>query len=108
MFYVFFRNRRPPISTHTDTLYPYPTLLRYRDADPSETRRYVCPHQGLGGHKRRRDPAAESHRRQARRPARDDQGAAAHDHRSEEHTSELQSLMRITYAVFCVKNKKAK
>src|SRR3546814_1636972 len=75
--------RRPPRSTRTDPLFPYTTLFRSRAAD----------------HRRRRavDPGAGSRLRAARRNRRD---------RSEEHTSELQSLMRISYAVFCLKKKK--
>src|SRR3546814_10496307 len=73
--------RRPPRSTRTDTLFPYTTLFR------SERERYG-PGRGHG------------FRRQLCR-ARPGQGAA----RSEEHTSELQSLMRISYAVFCLKKK---
>src|SRR3546814_9013888 len=72
--------RRPPRSTRTDTLFPYTTLFRSR-------RRAVCAD--------RREPA---------RIVRDDQSLARRK-RSEEHTSELQSLMRISYAVFCLKKK---
>src|SRR3546814_1214473 len=75
--------RRPPRSTRTDTLFPYTTLFRSCAAVPAD------PCAGT-----RRPPP----RRQPRRP-----GATA---RSEEHTSELQSLMRISYAVFCLKKKK--
>src|SRR3546814_1605386 len=78
--------RRPPRSTRTDTLFPYTTLFR-------STQRTLGP---LGGPARARPGARPLHgrRRQAGRP-----------HRSEEHTSELQSLMRISYAVFCLKKK---
>src|SRR3546814_6357649 len=72
--------RRPPRSTRTDTLFPYTTLFR-----SSLSRR----------EDRCRDHAASDPRHQ---------GAAARL-RSEEHTSELQSLMRISYAVFCLKKK---
>src|SRR3546814_4386644 len=72
--------RRPPRSTRTDTLFPYTTLFRSRIAD-----RAIACRAGRG------DGAAQ-------------QCAAAA--RSEEHTSELQSLMRISYAVFCLKNKR--
>src|SRR3546814_3499587 len=87
---IFFRLfflmiRRPPRSTRTDTLFPYTTLFR------SNRKRW------------RRQPPSRS-------------GAACNDRRSwdfqpcrygrsEEHTSELQSLMRISYAVFCLKKK---
>src|SRR3546814_3531260 len=90
--------RRPPRSTRTDTLFPYTTLFRSgEDA------------RGLGD---------------AGQPLVDDAGvemldmemdvilvradAAPLADRSEEHTSELQSLMRISYAVFCLKKKKTK
>src|SRR3546814_10699791 len=82
--------RRPPRSTRTDTLFPYTTLFR----------------SGLGAQRRRRTAHQGGkfgqqpvlHRLPAPAPAR--QGL-----RSEEHTSELQSLMRISYAVFCLKKK---
>src|SRR3546814_5032888 len=73
--------RRPPRSTRTDTLFPYTTLFRsLRIADRQQ------PFQP------RRGPAYG-------------RGVSA-GRRSEEHTSELQSLMRISYAVFCLKKKK--
>src|SRR3546814_3300869 len=110
--------RRPPRSTRTDTRFPYTTLFR----------------SGLARHRQRRQRAAIEHRQRqqivvverahrflldraddaveprpidlvreakARRVDEDRLGAQ----RSEEHTSELQSLMRISYAVFCLKNK---
>src|SRR3546814_21054049 len=80
--FFFLMIRRPPRSTRTDTLFPYTTLFR--------------SYYGRWTYKF--EEAAR-------------QGAAAvfivHD-RSEEHTSELQSLMRISYAVFCLKKKKNK
>src|SRR3546814_3460764 len=101
--------RRPPRSTRTDTLFPYTTLFRspeavstgnrtsgaadarlhslwlssagaYRDGSRGGTRASGSSADGADGHRRRS--------------------------RSEEHTSELQSLMRISYAVFCLKKKK--
>src|SRR3546814_7181325 len=79
--------RRPPRSTRTDTLFPYTTLFRSAGAVGP---RHVVP--TLGGSLRCAAPA--------RLP-----GHAAQTCRSEEHTSELQSLMRISYAVFCLKKK---
>src|SRR3546814_5254306 len=76
--------RRPPRSTRTDTLFPYTTLFRSA---------------GAGAWARRLDACA---RRSGRARARGPPRAG----RSEEHTSELQSLMRISYAVFCLKKKK--
>src|SRR3546814_13778524 len=92
--YVFFflMIRRPPRSTRTDTLFPYTTLFRS-----------LC-HHGAG----------EQHAELQRHVGNDRdrcvlQRMAGHDHpRSEEHTSELQSLMRISYAVFCLKKKNNK
>src|SRR3546814_13788249 len=105
----FLMIRRPPRSTRTDTLFPYTTLFRSRlclaGAD-----RCVPAEDGPG-------PSSlaaicELHRRPAaRRPRPVDGHEPADlrtDHlcRSEEHTSELQSLMRNSYAVFCLKQKK--
>src|SRR3546814_3672455 len=72
--------RRPPRSTRTDTLFPYTTL--FRSLIP-EDRRMEGPSRKAG---------AFFH-------------ASYRPRRSEEHTSELQSLMRISYAVFCLKKK---
>src|SRR3546814_3181731 len=100
--------RLPPRSTRTDTLFPYTTLFRSADLDDQPFRWM----QGTGHRARRqgdhcatpasgaslRSAAARAARicaRRARRTA----------SRSEEHTSELQSLMRISYAVFCLKKK---
>src|SRR3546814_2852001 len=76
--------RRPPRSTRTDTLFPYTTLFRsiagrmFPDRAP---RQHECNINALSE-------------------------AGISRYRSEEHTSELQSLMRISYAVFCLKKKK--
>src|SRR3546814_1188550 len=81
MYLIFFLMiRRPPRSTRTDTLFPYTTLFR-----------------SSWGAK----PIAW--RSPSRRPQRRSRSVAT---RSEEHTSELQSLMRISYAVCCLKKKK--
>src|SRR3546814_5136749 len=106
-------NRRPPISTRTDTLCPYTTLFRSdaggRFADLSDIRRgsgrrsrrslhaSLCALWRLEGGAR---PVRGGYR--ARSGGHRDRG----HHRSEEHTSELQSLMRISYAVFCLTKKK--
>src|SRR3546814_11156661 len=80
--------RRPPRSTRTDTLFPYTTLFRSAHPDRDDGREVAARDlQGL-----------------ARRAAR--QRQEGREERSEEHTSELQSLMRISYAVFCLKKKK--
>src|SRR3546814_3319036 len=88
--------RRPPRSTRTDTLFPYTTLFR------SYFSLYVDEVQHFG--RGMRQVAAgllslESSRETAK-------NATSFSGRSEEHTSELQSLMRISYAVFCLKKKK--
>src|SRR3546814_20596915 len=85
----FLMIRRPPRSTRTDTLFPYTTLFR------SLGRRHVA----LAGVDRQLHVDARAVVQRA-----EHQGGI-HD-RSEEHTSELQSLMRISYAVFCLKKKK--
>src|SRR3546814_7773987 len=92
--------RRPPRSTRTYTLFPYTTLLR--------SQRPQC---GVG------EGAADAHVEFGDRVERDARGLLAQFDqlraqlrlpgiRSEEHTSELQSLMRISYAVFCLQKKK--
>src|SRR3546814_8732533 len=86
--------RRPPRSTRTDTLFPYTTLFRSFDARSRRTRRNVD--EALVCSRLCARPVAR------RRATRKEVNAV----RSEEHTSELQSLMRISYAVFCLKKKK--
>src|SRR3546814_2231219 len=106
VFEVFFLMiRQPPVSTRTDTLFPYPTLFRSTIARPA----------GRGG--ARPDELAQRSPQQRSRPGRVagvdriSQGGhrprrpRARAPRSEEHTSELQSLMRISHAVFCLKKK---
>src|SRR3546814_8517280 len=85
-FLFFLMIRRPPRSTRTDTLFPYTTLFRSARLEPA-----------IGVHPeliRPQVPLCEPHQRDHLRLV-----------RSEEHTSELQSLMRISYAVFCLKKK---
>src|SRR3546814_7937544 len=84
--------RRPPRSTRTDTLFPYTTLFRSSGQSGS----------GCSSIRRigQADERAASVRKRRRR--------RRHVSRSEEHTSELQSLMRISYAVFCLKKKTKK
>src|SRR3546814_2848260 len=82
--------RRPPISTRTDTLFPYTTLFRSGIED-----RDVGRISGL-------EPAAVLDAEQVGRVG----GQPARAFRSEEHTSELQSLMRISSAVVCLKKTK--
>src|SRR3546814_9543981 len=115
--------RRPPRSTRTDTLFPYTTLFRspasdrfrkclviskpFNPAPERAERRF--PFRRPEPHNSVRQPKAfQCIRRYGfpRSPAA--AGCARHCRRSEEHTSELQSLMRISYAVFCLKKKKQK
>src|SRR3546814_2555221 len=88
--------RRPPRSTRSDTLFPYTTLFRSmnsrsRDSDGWDSMKPIRGRRPLIG-----------------RPSLigQDTDHATPQTRSEEHTSELQSLMRISYAVFCLKKKK--
>src|SRR3546814_9101912 len=94
--------RRPPRSTRTDTLFPYTTLCR------SEVLVLLWRRPGLlcGGFQSRLNGVAVGvvHGANPCCPRADP--SSAHAARSEEHTSELQSLMRISYAVFCLKKKK--
>src|SRR3546814_9728890 len=100
--YVFFLMiRLPPRSTRTDTLFPSTTLFRSVDQ--------VFHVSGFLGraqdpHLNRIPPSTKNPVRYAFPPA-CGVSASSFSSRSEEHTSELQSLMRISYAVFCLKNK---
>src|SRR3546814_6346584 len=96
--------RRPPRSTRTDTLFPYTTLFRSCPCRSARARN-VCLACGRGdraqgGGLRRAEEGGACQLLHAR--AEHDAGVLQ---RSEEHTSELQSLMRISYAVFCLKKK---
>src|SRR3546814_2089588 len=111
--------RLPPRSTRTDTLFPYTTLFRsnggaapdHRSADRFRDRRRRCRDPRRARRVARSRPGKADRDRfhadvqpELSRPAHDcDPGRSAR--RSEEHTSELQSLMRISYAVFCLKKK---
>src|SRR3546814_1110588 len=94
--------RRPPRSTRTDTLFPYTTLFRSRIAQAAHAQRHVdaLADQVAAGivHDN-----VDIERRMLAKEGR--QGGDHIEARSEEHTSELQSLMRISYAVFCLKKK---
>src|SRR3546814_8185916 len=105
--------RRPPRSTRTDTLFPYTTLFR----SPHDRRRSAYAGGGTRKRRRRRlhGPPAFAGRgqwivlfRRSSEPGDPSRNASCRRNcrRSEEHTSELQSLMRISYAVFCLKKKK--
>src|SRR3546814_10369603 len=99
--------RRPPRSTRTDTLFPYTTLFR---SNRMKLNYFIafCKIVTLDC----RNCVSEERAGDGCRPdsggvrGRDSGGAGVAGKRSEEHTSELQSLMRISYAVFCLKKKK--
>src|SRR3546814_3767737 len=102
--------RRPPRSTRTDTLFPYTTLFRSRR---DHTRHVELQRQmlRLRGENFAALLAARMMNRNTALCTFEEHHAPGHErnqaqHRSEEHTSELQSLMRISYAVFCLKKKK--
>src|SRR3546814_4474259 len=105
--------RRPPSSTRTDTRFPYTTLFR------SEVRRCSAVTQFLSCHLDHAGREIEATESSICQPVRDQlrlqegkpgpRSAAAVEHcrpRSDEHKSELQSIMRISYAVFCLKKTK--
>src|SRR3546814_3876846 len=94
-FIFFLMIRRPPRSTRTDTLFPYTTLFRSRPA-----RARACCRLPSGA-----DRGGYCRRPRVNTPA---ENVGSFLLRSEEHTSELQSLMRISYAVFCLKKKNIK
>src|SRR3546814_6466642 len=100
--------RRPPRSTRTDTLFPYTTL--FRSAHHQAAERHFDSSIGVGRQICVVVLAIQRHVMQTRLSGGDhvapERGLLVV--RSEEHTSELQSLMRISYAVFCLKKKKAK
>src|SRR3546814_1939992 len=100
MCFFFLMIRRPPRSTRTDTLFPYTTLFRSDDL-----RHQPRPVDAV--HRRQRDLAPRLFVAEQSLHHRLRIVEAAVD-RSEEHTSELQSLMRISYAVFCLKKKNKK
>src|SRR3546814_4166285 len=106
--------RRPPRSTRTDTLFPYTTLFRSVPVPRRSVRKLGNSIRGPVGRapwRDRRIARSDNDRPGQRRVL---PGRASHydrrideeRDRSEEHTSELQSLMRISYAVFCLKKKK--
>src|SRR3546814_7869974 len=112
--------RRPPRSTRTDTLFPYTTLFRSPSGDPVGQADQGCSHPQEQGDGQDDHPFASREEeevsngplrleRTVRRAVAAEEGRDRaggrwpRPDRSEEHTSELQSLMRISYAVFCLK-----
>src|SRR3546814_9957824 len=85
--------RRPPRSTRTDTLFPYTTLFRSLKLHQNYASNGDTP--ALKSVASKASTTVQQHIDELKK-------------RSEEHTSELQSLMRISYAVFCLKKKKKK
>src|SRR3546814_8385071 len=97
--------RRPPRSTRTDTLFPYTTLFRSYPPHLRVERRRHAEHDPRRWRRRHpADPPRHEGGEGPRRGRQSDQRGG----RSEEHTSELQSLIRISYAVFCLKKKNKK
>src|SRR3546814_2845832 len=97
LLFFFLLTRRPPRSTRTDTLFPYTTLFRSPERELRwRGSRSPCSQRAEG----------EGHIEQQLRLWRHQRKSGDEGDRSEEHTSELQSLMRISYAVFCLKKKK--
>src|SRR3546814_2839537 len=101
--------RRPPRSTRTDTLFPYTTLFRsierIKPGNPQQNGRHERMHKTLK-EATTRPPAQNMVQQQEKFEQFVREYNFERPHRSEEHTSELQSLMRISYAVFCLKKKK--
>src|SRR3546814_3664692 len=118
--------RRPPKSTRTDTLFPYTTLFRSGKAQLSQQgeprksifaqhsrqKRWfsltITPQAGQRGGSAKSMSGTANVRKIFIRPCPISTRVAQVRRRSEEHTSELQSLMRISYAVFCLKKKNTK
>src|SRR3546814_5475684 len=100
--------RRPPRSTRTDTLCPYTTLFRSAAPDIDGAYDVYEAYAEIVAPLIEDKPFFESLTLEAgvRYSDYSIRGAGGNDTRSEEHTSELQSLMRTSYAVFCLKNKK--
>src|SRR3546814_14892611 len=98
--FFFLMIRRPPRTTRTDTLFPYTTLFRSQRTDLALPDRPIASWLYVSGATLDSEDLPEI-------------SLSPHatfflQDRSEEHTSELQSLMRISYAVFCLKKKKTK
>src|SRR3546814_13450821 len=112
LLFFFLMIRRPTRSTRTDTLFPYTTLFRsvVPRANRESNQGVVEVVYPIGALLPLRAPLTEGEEGPARRlqVPEEDQKRIVNQRsgqRSEEHTSELQSLMRISYAVFCLKKK---
>src|SRR3546814_8644161 len=93
--------RRPPRSTRTDTLFPYTTLFRSHGPIPGRAVQRATNSSSVRSTRKSTSPSSSAHAIVRIVCAR----VRVIPMRSEEHTSELQSLMRISYAVFCLKQK---
>src|SRR3546814_1394106 len=102
-FFFFLMIRRPPRSTRTDTLFPYTTLFRSDPTAPA-TRVSLMSGDDYRESLRQYTPKVFVDGREVTSVV-DESAFRSGVNRSEEHTSELQSLMRISYAVFCLKKK---
>src|SRR3546814_7142120 len=96
--FFFLMIRRPPRSTRTDTLFPYTTLFRSQSERLKVVSENIANAESVGSAN-----GSQPYRRKTISFKNE-----LDRERSEEHTSELQSLMRISYAVFCLKKKKQK
>src|SRR3546814_10194351 len=103
-------NRRPPRSTRTDTLLPYPTLFRSPDSPGADGLGVIrsLTHDGVTYELNEAGDSISDGTHESPTDGDDlsNFGFVFDPLRSEEHTSELQSLMRISYAVLCLKKKK--
>src|SRR3546814_4215361 len=98
--------RRPPRSTRTDTLFPYTTLFRSADCKRPKPVRFVSTNLAVSSIRDRVNQKLSIFCQLLDTKGWPWTGSSILPGRSEEHTSELQSLMRISYAVFCLKKKK--
>src|SRR3546814_6909509 len=111
--------RRPPRSTRTDTLFPYTTLFRSAKVEKPQNQNHPHPIPKTARFSSADRKSAPPTRSQIALRSSNKAGTASRSasrrnsghhpcNRSDEHTSELQSLMRISYAVFCLKKKRNK
>src|SRR3546814_18064330 len=103
--FFFLMIRRPPRSTRTDTLFPYTTLFRSDGMNIFDGQCRRTQHDVLSGRLHRAERQGNVRHGRGAFNVSNRRAAATRATRSEEHTSELQSLMRISYAVFCLKKK---
>src|SRR3546814_15029886 len=103
LHFFFLMIRRPPRSTRTDTLFPYTTLFRSTNSNCRSSTSATTAPRSIGS--RHRSSGSEN-KVSLETILMIEAVLWKASLRSEEHTSELQSLMRISYAVFCLKKKK--